>query len=271
MYVTNIKGEVNGPIVFLHMVKTAGTSVHDAFLGKGYPISFNQKHLDISCLPDKYRKLPKYTLMRDPESWYRSFYSYYQNTTGFFSFLLRDFDDEGNSALVGINEFIIRCLNLKHTFMRYPKKATMFNNILQQQQTGHFMTTYFENSIDITREESLNQFNMSLYEWFWNHTGMNECIIVPMNKIQDLEKEFDIKLVKSNETPQENIVNDVIVEDVLIKLVNSHIKFYDLISIYNSIDEQVDGKLLVDKYETLLKEVIERDSDQKDQKDQNEL
>lgn len=70
MYVTQDK-------VFLHMVKSAGISVHFGLFQSENIINYNQRHASIDHLPERYKDFPRYGVIRSPEDWYQSFYKFF--------------------------------------------------------------------------------------------------------------------------------------------------------------------------------------------------
>jgi phage tail tube protein FII len=126
-------------------------------------------------------------------------------------------------------------MNLKQTFLNYPNKARVFNNILRSQGAMHFICTYFECGIDIDQNnnfgdlETLNQFDMSLYEWFYKGCGMHTSINIPMTNLQDVEKIFDIKIQHENKTKHKIAEYKNTLELVR----ETHKKFYNEIESYN--------------------------------------
>ncbi len=227
MYITNDK-------VFLHMVKSAGISVHVGLFSSNNKINFNMRHIGIDTMPDRYRELPRYGVIRKPEDWYKSFYKFFLKTHGYVSFLLNDLKDDGYIHPIEFNEFVRRSINFKDTLVKYPNKARVFNNILRSQGNTHFITTYFKTYIDPDDISTLDQFDMSLYEWFYNGCGMDTSINIPMDKLEDVEKLFDIKIGHENKTKTEQV--DAIYDKEVLELVRiSHKKFYDEIDNYKGL------------------------------------
>jgi len=200
MYVIDVNKTLKGEKyterkVFLHMIKTAGISVHHGCVKAGHTLQYNQRHSHISTLPQKYQQLPRYIILRKPEDWYISFYNFFLPVEGFFSFMLRN--DEG--LPVDINEFIFRALNMKNFFSSHKFKTAILNSILNEQETAHFMFTFFDEQID---DISYKNYNFSIFDWFWRGTGGENAKVFPMNKkgIKELEKEFKMKMEHKNET-----------------------------------------------------------------------
>ena len=219
--------------VFLHMVKSAGISVHIGAIESNKLIHVNQRHASINNLPEKYSKLPRYAVIRKPEDWYRSFYRFFFNVAGYMSFMINDPKEDGYIYPIGLNEFVRRSINLKETLIKFPNKARVFNNILRTQSNMHFITGYFTEAIDKDNPDSLNQFDMSLYEWFYYGCGQETAINIPMNRLDIVEELFDIKIGHANKT-SDSKPKEEYEPDVLELIRTTHSKFYDL---YNDFDE----------------------------------
>ena len=184
MYVTSDKK------VFLHMPKTAGISFHRSLQeAKDIFIQCNMRHQHISMLPQKYSEYPRYIILRNPLDWYISFYKFFSETEGFFSFLLKDRDEEMNETLVNFDTFIFRAMNLKRFFLENPQKADIINSIIQEQEQLHFMMTFFTEVISM---ENINNFDCSLFDFFWKGTGGDTAQVIPMdeNLSANVEKIF---------------------------------------------------------------------------------
>jgi len=229
MYITEDK-------VFLHMVKSAGISVHSGLINSNNKINYNQRHASINHLPDKYKHLPRYGIIRYPHLWYKSFYNFFLNVEGYMSFMLNDPKDDGYIYPIDFNEFIKRSINLKDTLIKYPNKARVFNNILRSQGNIHFVCGYFQEAIDIDQNNNfgdlntLNQFDMSLYDWFYRGCGMHTSVNIPMNKLEDVEKIFNIKIGHKNKTLTKTKAKYN--KDTLNLVKETHKKFYNEIENY---------------------------------------
>ncbi len=239
MYVTDDK-------VFLHMVKSAGISIHSALMNSNNKIHYNQRHASIDHLPERYRDLPRYGVIRKPEEWYISFYKFFYKVEGYMSFMINDplppsITGETFIQPIEFNEFVRRSINLKKTLRVYPNKARVFNNILRSQGNIHFITGYFKEAIDISNNnifgniKTLNQFDMSLYEWFYRGCGMHTSTNIPMDKLEDVEKLFNIKIPHKNSTPNKEKIKAEYDEETLGLVRSTHKKFYDEIKNYKGI------------------------------------
>lgn len=230
--------------VFYHMVKTSGTSFRHACVEANKKTDFNMRHLDYKMLPERYSHLDSFIILREPHSWYKSFYNFFINQQGYFSFMIHDpykitgktkyphdieFIDPQKATLkpIGLNEFARRSINFKDTLIKYPNKARVFNNILRTQGHAHFITTYFKCAIDKEKPSTYNQFDMSLFEWFWLHSGGEVAdTIAPMNDLSILEDAFKIKIPHVNKT--QSVSNEDFDEETLALIKTTHSKFYDL-------------------------------------------
>jgi len=223
------------------MVKSAGISVHTGLINSQHKIYWNQRHASLDSLPKRYNRLPRYGVIRNPEEWYISFYKFFVNVQGYMSFMLNDLGEDGFIHPINFEEFIKRSANLKDTLIKYPNKARVFNNILRSQGNIHFVTGYFKEPIDIKNNifgdlETLDQFDMSLYEWFYRGCGMHTSTNIPMNKLEEVESLFDIKIGHQNKTRITENNKDIIYNPKsleLVQLIDS--KFYNEINNYKGV------------------------------------
>ncbi len=195
----------DGIKTFLHMVKSAGTSIHAGIIQastnyKNYKVHVNQRHACIHNLPEQYQNFPKYIVIRDPESWYRSFYRFFLGVEGYLSWALTDPGKDEYIYPISPDEFVRRMQNMKDTLIKYPNKARVFRNLLRSQGHMHFVTGYFQSDFHPEEPETMEQFNCSLYEWFWKNAGGNEAINIPMDRLDIVEKLFNIRIPHANRT-----------------------------------------------------------------------
>lgn len=240
MYVTDDR-------VFLHMVKSAGISFHKALIKSNQKIHVNQRHASLNNLPEYYRDLPRYTILRSPEEWYRSFYRFFLGVDGYMSFMINDPSEpyDGYIYPIGLNEFVKRSINLKDTLLRFPNKARVFNNILRSQGNMHFVTGYFTEAIDPSDETTYEQFDMSLFEWFWRGCGADTAVNIPMNNIEYIEGLYDFKIGHENKTPDTK-PREEFEPEVLELIRDTHAEFYDLMDAFDPDDPKTYYELLAD-------------------------
>jgi hypothetical protein len=228
------------------MVKSAGISIHQGLIDSDQQIHYNQRHASINHLPEKYKELPRYGVIRNPDSWYKSFYKFFIGVEGYMSFMLNDPlppDEKGEIFIepIPFNEFVTRSMNLKETLIKYPNKARVFNNILRSQGNIHFVNGYFDTAIDISRNNefgdmsTLDQFDMSLYEWFYRGCGMHTSTNIPMDRLEDVEELFGIKICHENKTKPKNIKTNYN-KATIRQVIEVHKKFYDEINEYEGIE-----------------------------------
>jgi len=214
------------------MVKSAGISVHIGLINSDNIINYNQRHASINHLPKEYMGLPRYGVIRKPEDWYKSFYRFFINVKGYMSFMLNDLGEDGYIYPIEFNEFVKRSINFKNTLIKYPNKTRVFNNILRSQGNIHFINSYFKGYFDTDDIDTLEQFNMSLYEWYYNGCGMNTSKNIPMEKLEDIEKIFSISIKHNNKTTKKDSIITEYNKETLDLVRNTHKKFYDEISNY---------------------------------------
>jgi hypothetical protein len=230
-----IENKSGNIITLLHMVKSAGTSIHQAIIKSNKIIHTNQRHASINNLQEQYKKYPRIIVIRKPDEWYKSFYRFFLGVEGYLSFMLNDPKDpyDGYIYPIEIDEFAKRSINFKNTLLQYPNKTRVFNNILRSQGNMHFITGYFNSGFSAKDPDTLNQFDMSLYEWFWKNVGGEDAIFIPMDRLDVIEKIFNIEIPHSNKTPDEKPKKHFTEETL--KLINkNHEKFYNMI---NDFDE----------------------------------
>lgn len=203
MYTVEIDGKTQ---TLMHPVKSAGTSIHAAIVQasheyKNYKVHVNQRHAHIRNLPRAYKQHPKYVVIREPHKWYRSFYRFFLGVEGSYSLFLNDPKDPPDGFIYPIDfkDFILRTRNLKKLFLNYPGKARVFRNILRSQGHLHFLTSYFESDFSIEEPQTLEQFDKSLFKWHMDPMG-DDCIYIPMNRLDIIEDIFRIKIPHINKT-----------------------------------------------------------------------
>jgi len=238
-----------GIMTFLHMVKSAGTSVHQGIVqsstGYRYKVHVNQRHASIKNLPEKYKENPRIIALRRPEDWYISFYRFFLNVEGYMSFMLTDplpANAKGEIFLdpLSIDEFVRRSINLKDTLERFPNKARVFRNMLRSQSNLHFITGYFESDFHVDDPDTMQQFDCSLFEWFWRGAGGEEAFNIPMDRLDIIEDLFEIKIPHANKTPSTKPKQTLLPETIeLIR--ETHKDFYSIIEDFN--DEELYIKL----------------------------
>jgi len=103
----------------LHMVKSAGTSIHQALIHADKITHVNQRHASIRNLPEIYQHHPKIIFIREPHEWYKSFYRFFLGVEGYLSFMLNDPKEphDGYIYPITLDEFAIRSINFKNTLI----------------------------------------------------------------------------------------------------------------------------------------------------------
>jgi len=229
MYTIEYNNEIK---TFLHPVKSAGISIHagiiEASTQYDYHVHVNQRHAHIRNLPEKYAKYPRYITVREPHKWYRSFYRFFMGVEGYLSWAITDPKPDGCIYPIDPNEFVRRMINMKDTLIKFPNKARVFRNLLRSQGNMHFVTAYFENDFHPEDEKSMEQFNMSLYDWFMKNAGIETAHLIPMNRLDVVEKLFNIQIPHLNATPS-NKPNVEFNEETLELIRNTHSQYYDII------------------------------------------
>jgi hypothetical protein len=191
----------------MHPVKSAGISIHSGLIEastnyNNYRMHVNQRHAHIRNLPSEYLNNPIFVTIREPHSWYKSFYRFFLGVEGYLSWALNDPKEDGYIYPIEPDEFVKRMINMKDTLIKFPNKARVFRNLLRSQGNLHFITSYFEGDFSPKDLETMEQFNTSLFDWFMRPMGEN-CIFVPMKRLDIIEKEFQIRIPHLNKTTSE--------------------------------------------------------------------
>ena len=234
MYTIEYNNEIK---TFLHMVKSAGTSVHLGIIEAShfydkYKVHVNQRHASIRNLPKQYSKHKKFIVLREPHKWYRSFYRFFLGVEGYMSWAINDPKDDGYIYPIDPNEFVRRLINMKDTLTKFPNKARVFRNILRSQGHMHFITGYFESDFHPDDAKTMQQFDMSLFKWFWKAVGGEQAIYIPMDRLDLIEKEFHIIVPHINETDPSK--PDIQFTPETIELIKeTHKEFYDMLDAFD--------------------------------------
>ena len=224
MYITRDK-------IFMHMVKTGGSSVFRSLIDSNVRVDYNQKHYGYQTIPNQYRDYPKYMIVRDPIEWYTSFYNYF-STRRFMHFLFKD--EENNE--ISLDQFILNSMNMKSTLLRdlwmIPQLASI---VTRHNAGGNFIGSYFTSALVIGDLTTFDQFDKSLYAWFYDSMGGDDVTKIPLDNIADLGQIFGIEIDHTNKT---EIPDDVqIIPDGTINVIKSiDKKYFDIISEYQPIN-----------------------------------
>jgi len=167
--------------IFLHAVKCGGTTIRNHLFNKREDdIKFSSEHFPIKLLPERYKEYETYTLIREPISWYESFY-YYTLQLHYDPVKTRAFNPLAeilcfdNGRELKINEFIARAVDLKKFFIDYPKKKEEL--IRSTRKRGLLKFGYFNaNFTDYTDTSEIDSLlNTSCYKFFLNVVGSLEA------------------------------------------------------------------------------------------------
>jgi hypothetical protein len=166
-------------------------------------------------------------VIREPHSWYKSFYRFFLGVDGYLSWALNDPKDDGYIYPIEPDEFARRMQNIKDTLIKFPNKARVFRNLLRSQGHLHFITGYFESDFHPEDLDSMHQFDTNLYSWFMRPMG-EDCIFVPMNRLDIIEKEFKIKIPHINQTDP-NKIDFKFSQEVIDLIKDTHKDWYQMI------------------------------------------
>jgi hypothetical protein len=186
-------------------------------------------------IPEEFKEFERHTIIRKPEEWYLSFYNFFVPKKSMLYFLGDYYIKEKNNRIEAspYEKFIQDSMNLKETFLREPWRIKKIVQKFRKQGCGNWSQTYYTEEPDIKNPSSLDQFDMSLYEWFFTRMGLDTCKLTPLERINDLETIFDIKLVKViNNNIEPLIEKEYIYSETLELIRNIDSKYY---KIYNDL------------------------------------
>jgi len=223
----------NGIFTIMHPVKTAGISLHSAIiqgsnLYNSMKVHVNCRHSPLSQLPKTFKKHPVFLPLRDPIHWYKSFYAFFVNVEGYLSWTMNDPNPDGTISPITPNEFVRRMINLRKTLIYFPNKARVFRNLLRSQSNLHFITSYFKSDFHPNDEQSMEQFNMSLYDWFHRPLFDKNTIPIPMDRLDIFEEIIGVEIPHENKT--DHVKKDFQFSDEVIELIKStHGYWYNIL------------------------------------------
>lgn len=214
------------------MIKTGGMSFYRGIRDSKHKVNINQRHYPVRMIPEEYRDLPKYTILREPEDWYLSFYNFFGPKRVMMYFI----GDKKQKDLrmmnpSNYNQFIENSMNLKETLLRDPWRLRLLNTTLRRQGCGNWSSTYILEEPSIDNPSSLDQFDMSLFEWIYLRMGMDRCINIPLSNMKELEEIFDINLEEyvnptKNKLIEKNYVNND-TKDIIRKVDKKYYELYN--------------------------------------------
>lgn len=211
--------------LYLHFQKTGGFSFYNVLDQKGISRDWFSEHHGWISMPKEYQLLRKISFIRDPYSWYISFFFFHTNknkpTKGSFQAMkdgptnrIRNNKIEskreravtpefrsspfvealsGNKTLP-FNTFLCNASNLKDFFVKNPDMYDFFLTRMQSyiENSHGWYKTWFINPENCSEELSLDNLDMSLMQWYMNTIGiLNDGVDVykleNFNEIMTLE------------------------------------------------------------------------------------
>jgi len=182
--------------IFLHLHKCAGTSMGNTVEKyRKYDIQYVSTHNSLNTLPDEFKHFPVVSLVRNPLTWYISWYTWsckkhkemsYYNTPLNAVLLLE------NGVTVDIHTFIDRATNLPRFFKNNPEKLEILRDIMLSHRTYDWWKAIIG---DLTKLSDI-KFNGSLYELLIKGIGVlgsttyriedQKDIVIEMLKLPEL-------------------------------------------------------------------------------------
>lgn len=217
------------------MIKTGGTSLERTIYNK-YPElkeEFkNYNHLGVKYIPKKFKELESYSIIRNPIDWYISLYYYFKRKDDKDSINILLKNNKGD--YYSLEEFLKTVFNFKNKINSNSYLSNQLVLLLANKiPSKGFIRTHL---IKINNQRDYLSYDVSLYEYFFNSFGCDTAINIPLEYIKDFEKILDIGEIKidnkyeKSEEELKEIKN--IDPKLLLKIKETHKKFYDIIDNY---------------------------------------
>jgi len=176
--------------IIMHVPKTAGTSVIEAAMKDWENLDFKINHFPIkgleSALFEYAKDYEKIALVREPVSWYKSFYNYVKGTPEYITHDALNrvlmFNEKGE--ILSIDEYIENCLNFSSimnknidNIMRNTLKAKggWMKWMFPSQEVEFTHNTFYQFMIDSFIDETVKTFKMEteMYD-FLKYVGIKK-------------------------------------------------------------------------------------------------
>ena len=234
-YTSNITGE---DILYLHFQKTGGFSFYNIINQKGIEQEYFMEHRGYINIPDEYSNIRKIGFIRNPYSWYVSFYFFHMgkpdstrnfdlgslktvkpNTAAIRDLPLKSIPREFNcspfvEALTmdkksGFDQFVRNASNLKDFFQNNPHMYEFFIIRMKSYiEFGHsWYSTWFKNADQFQLELKVEDMDMSLMQWYANVIGVSnaEVEVFKLENFKDvITSEFGSAFVEPHKNSSEH-------------------------------------------------------------------
>ncbi|RLA80309.1 MAG: hypothetical protein DRG78_11230 [Epsilonproteobacteria bacterium] len=203
--------------IFIHIVKCGGSSIREGiYKNRRQDLKFCSEHFPIKLLNEKYKNYDKITIIREPISWYKSFYNYTiqmnKNKGSIFNALANMLVYKDNKRLP-FRDFVINATNLELFFKDRDKIKILINKI----RNGKFSKSNYFNLIfdDYTDEnEFVEKFSSSCYQFFINSVGGFDVDRFYHSGDDLIYDEFNINKRKKNQTKTSLVKDSEITEEI---------------------------------------------------------
>jgi hypothetical protein len=163
--------------VFIHLQKSAGTSIFEMLIKeRRNDIKFLINHKSLRSLPEEYESYRKIALVRNPLTWYESFYNYlifnrdnHPKVYESFPYIEKKLIEDKR-----ISFFLQKALNFDYYFN--PRKTELSKNLIEHQRP--MMSDFYPNALNIHFEKTFYQDRVEIL-------GIRECELFHM------ETQFD--------------------------------------------------------------------------------
>jgi len=197
--------------VFIHLQKCAGTSIRTALQNqRRNDLRYSVLHQTLESVPSYAKDFRKIALVRDPLTWYKSFYHFLNSTDKKIVYEEQVIAGWIDNKVCSFDEFLDRALNFGE-IMRKPKYFKPFKRILTK-SGNRMLANYYPDASNI-------EFGDTMYQHYFNLLGISECEMFKMET--EMDKVLDIlklkKLPRVNVSDNDNTITEEQKEKILEK------------------------------------------------------
>jgi len=195
--------------IYLHFQKTGGFSVYEIIKKLGLKKVWFKEHNGIVTLPEQYKHLRRFTFIRNPYSWYVSFFFFHEamrlkrDHTGWINPFLRTLTSKN---IFHFNQFIHNSCNLKKFYIEnpamYEELIKQFHIVIKFKNKG-WVGTWFKDSNNIEKELAVDNLDMTLMDWYMNIMGLNEPNTT-IYKLENFKEGIEIEFGPIEEIPHKH-------------------------------------------------------------------